>query len=161
MCLHGGQTNLIWWGRWQKCFFYSNICVGIFWATLKWSFYVSFVRRPPIRPTKKNFSWHGPCPTSDIRPGADPIQWGKCGVNPIYGRTEGPTCTPTPAPFTPNPTPSYLSHQEGPNGAPSGGLRAEGGRQRALSDGGRRTDESFYFFLELPGFFVCVALNSI
>ena len=29
--------------------------------------------RPTDRPTIKNFSWHCPCPTSDVRPGANTV----------------------------------------------------------------------------------------
>ena len=36
--------------------------------------FLSAVRRPPIRPTIKNFSWHCPCPSSDVRPGINPIR---------------------------------------------------------------------------------------
>ena len=33
--------------------------------------FLSAVRRPPIRPTTKNFSWNCPCPSFDVRPGVN------------------------------------------------------------------------------------------
>ena len=102
--------------------------------------FLSTVRRPTICPTIKNFSWHCPCPTSDLRPGANPIKWGQSYTDLwLVGRTAS---TPTP---TPNPTPSYTPHQ----GAPSGGRRAEGGGRTTKGKGGRRTADGRKFLLLL------------
>ena len=43
------------------------------WATLKWSFYVSFCL-PSAHPfDHKNLSWHCPCPLSDVLPAANTV----------------------------------------------------------------------------------------
>ena len=47
--------------------------------------FFSAVRRPPIRQTTKNFTWHCPCPTSNVWPGAIAIKW----VGPILYRRSG------------------------------------------------------------------------
>ena len=47
-----------------------------FWGDRKMKFlrlFFSAVCRPTIHPTIKNFSWHCPCPTPDVRPPT----WGK------------------------------------------------------------------------------------
>ena len=80
----------------------------------------STVRRPPIRPTIKNFTWHGPCPTSNVRRPT----WGQSYTD-VY-----------------NPTPSYTPHQggtrpyqRGPQGGP---IRKLEGRGRRVDDEGQR-----------------------
>ena len=51
----------------------------------------------------------------------------------------GRTSTPTPAPFTPNPTPCYTPHQEGPQEALRGRRSDDEGRT-AEGIAGRRAD---------------------
>ena len=86
----------------------------------------SAVRRPPIRPTIKNFTWHCPCLSSDVRPGANPIRWGQSYTD-VYtlgqiknSSSGGPSGGALRGP-----------HQE------VGGQMAEGGRRRAKADGGQ------------------------
>ena len=61
--------------RWHKCVSEKDIKLlpKLYGATLKWSFYISFCL-PSAHPSDhKNFSWHCPCPSSDVRPGVNPI----------------------------------------------------------------------------------------
>ena len=97
--------------------------------------FFSAVRRPPIRPIIKNFTWHCPYPMSDVRPGANPIQMFIILLQVIL----------------------LIKGAQGPirgalKGAPSGSWRAEGGGWTTKGRGGRWTDGSFYSFLVIPNF---------
>ena len=93
---------------------------------------------PFVRPKKLLLT----LPLSDVRrPTSDlgPIQW--CQTYTIYFRAKH---------FRAKHFRGKFPHQEGPQGAEVGRRRAEGGQRRALQDGRRRMEGSFYFFVETP-----------
>ena len=115
---------------------------------------------------RKNFSWHCPCPSSDVRPGANTGEWGQsyivgpilyCGANPIQCLHFRAKCVKICIGLAPRSDVGGWTSEVGQEQCQekffmvgrSVGRRGVG-RQRAELDGGQRPDRSFYFSLEPP-----------